>query len=73
VRHAPAILAERVHQVRRFFSAARAEYGALRAALVVGRALLSIPRLLPHVLSERRRIQRSRKIAIEELEGLLSE
>jgi len=73
LRHAPAILAERAHQVRRLFSAARAECGALRAALILGQTLLSIPWLLPHALSERRRIQQTRKIDIEELEGLLSE
>ena len=73
VRHAPAILAERVHQVRRFYSAARTEYGARRAALIVVKTLFSIPLLLPHAFSERRRIQRSRKISIGELERLLSE
>ena len=73
LRHAPAILAERAHQVLRLFSSARAEYGALRATLIVGQTLLSIPWLFPHALSERRRIQHSREIGIEELEGLLSE
>jgi len=73
LRHAPAILAERAHQVRRLFSAARTEYGPLRATLIAGQTLLSIPWLLPHAFSERGKIQRSRKIAIEELEELLSE
>jgi hypothetical protein len=73
VRHAPAIVAERVHQVRRLYSAARTEYGARRAALIVVQTLCSIPLLLPHAFSERRRIQRSRKISIGELERLLSE
>ena len=73
LRHGPAILAERLHQVRRLFSAARAEYGALRAGVVVCQTLMSVSLLVPHALSERRKIQRARKIAVEELEGLLSE
>ena len=72
LRHAPAIIAERAHQVRRLFSAARVEYGACRAALTVSRTLCSIPLLLPHALAERRRIQRSRKISVKELDRLLS-
>ncbi len=71
LRHAPEIAMERLHQVRRVFSAARTEYGAFRAATDVVRTLASILPLLPHVFRERRRIQRSRKLDIEALDGLL--
>jgi GT2 family glycosyltransferase len=72
VRHGPAILAERVHQTRRLFSAARTERGAMRAAAILLSAWMSMWRRLPHAVRERRRIQKSRKISLTELEALLT-
>ncbi|HIJ66097.1 MAG TPA: glycosyltransferase family 2 protein [Candidatus Hydrogenedentes bacterium] len=72
LRHGRAILAERWHQMGRLFSAARAEFGAARAAAVTLEACGSMLRALPHALRERRRIQKSRAIDIEELDALLT-
>ena len=71
-RHAAPIAAERLHQARRLFSAARAEYGAARAALCLFDAWLSILRQVPHTLAERRRIQRMRIVSINDLEASLT-
>jgi len=72
VRHAPAIAAERLHQARRVFSAARNDAGAAYAARVLLGAWFAMVRLLPHALLERRHIQRTRTIPLEELEALLT-
>lgn len=72
VRHAASIAGERLHQARRLFSAARAEFGAMRAAACLLGAAYSLLREIPHALAERRRIQRGRVIAIEDLEALLT-
>ncbi len=72
LRNAPAILAEQLHQFRRTFSAARAEFGALRAVGVVLSARLSILRQVPRALAERRRIQLSRTLGTAELAALLT-
>jgi GT2 family glycosyltransferase len=71
-RHAAAIAGERAHQVRRLFSASRAEYGAIRAAADVAQTLAHTASLIPRALSARRRIQRLRKIDVSELDRLLS-
>lgn len=71
-RNARVILAERIHQTRRLFSAARAERGAVWAAGVLGTTWLSILRQLPHALRERHRIQRTREIELGKLEELVS-
>ncbi len=72
VRYAPAILAERAHQARRVFSEARTQSGALYAAWILGTTALSIPICVPHALAERMRIQRARRIAVRDLEALLT-
>lgn len=72
LRLAPRILAERLHQARHCFSAARTEFGAVRAALVLIGALFSIWRQVPAMLLERRRMQRGRRIALKQLALLLS-
>ncbi len=73
LRHAPAILAERVHQARQLFSSARVEFGAAQALWILVKSAFSIARCLPHALRERRRIQRSRRIGLRDLEALLAE
>ncbi len=72
LRHAAAILAERWHQTRRLFSAARNEFGALRATVMLLTAWLSVIGCLPHVWKQRRRIQRSSALKPAELEKLLT-
>lgn len=71
-RYAPHIMRERLHQIRRLFSAARAERGALYAAGQVAAAGARMLRLMPHALSERRRIQRTRKVSAAQIKALLS-
>lgn len=72
LRYLPLIVRERLHQVRRLFSAARAERGAFHAAIEVAAAALQIPRLIPHALRQRWRIQRNRKVSAVRIEALLS-
>jgi hypothetical protein len=72
IQYAPHILRERLHQIRRLFSASRADRGALHAAGEVAAAGVHVLKLWPHALRERRRIQRSRKISTTELKALLS-
>jgi len=71
--NAPAIRAERRHQLRSAFSAARAEFGAGRAAWEVLSSWLSTLRHVPHALAARREIQRGRAISAAELAALLSD
>ena len=71
--NAPAICAERRHQLRSAFSAARAEFGAARAAWEVLSAWLSTLRHVPHALAARREIQRGRAIGTAELAALLTD
>lgn len=73
LQHAPVILAERVHQARQLFSSARVEFGAARALGLLVKTGFSIAQCLPHALRERRRIQRSRRINLRDLEALLAE
>lgn len=71
IRHAPAILRERLHQHRRVFNAARAEAGALRA---LGRWLAleaALWRAVPGALRARRRIQGSRVLGVAAIDALL--
>lgn len=72
LRLAPLVIAERLHQARQCFSAARAEFGALRAGLVLIEAMISIWRQVPAMLIERRRTQRGRRISSRQLMNLLS-
>jgi GT2 family glycosyltransferase len=70
--YAPLIMRERLHQIRRLFSAARTERGAVCAAGQVAAAGARILRLMPHALRERRRIQRTRNVSAGEIKALLS-
>lgn len=72
MRHAPAILAERIHQLRRVWTASRAAFGALRALGHLARTCAATWAALPHALKERRRIQRTRTIAAADLDALLT-
>ena len=72
LRYTPEIVAERFHQARRVFSAARAESGAFFAVRYLFRAWWDMLKVLPHGFSERRRIQRARTISIDELGALLT-
>lgn len=72
VKHAGAILAERIHQARRLFSAARNEFGAARAAFILAEAVLSILLQVPHALLTRGAIQRSRTVPLDQLEAWMS-
>jgi GT2 family glycosyltransferase len=73
VRHAPAILAERVHQYGMVFSAARAAFGARRAVGIVLHTATSTWAALPGALAARWRIQRMRRITPAAFGALLSE
>lgn len=72
LRHAPVILAERLHQTRRLISSARTEMGLARALLEWLKADISLIRALPHAFRQRRRIQRKLQITSAELENILS-
>lgn len=71
LKYAPQITAERVHQTRRVFSAARVEWGAMRAARELLSAWLELLTLLPHALRHRRRIQCTRTLSVDNLNILL--
>lgn len=71
-RYTPHIMAERLHQIRRLWSAARAERGAVFATAQVAAAGGRVLRLWPHALRERRRIQRARRVSAAEINRLLS-
>ncbi len=70
IRYSPALLRERVHQARMLLSSARAEFGALKAILLFYRTLFSFFRALPHAVYERRRIQKHRRLAVNEVRAL---
>ena len=70
--YAPLIMRERLHQIRRLFSAARADRGALYAAGEVAATGVRILRLMPHALRERRRIQQNRAVSAAQIKALLS-
>lgn len=71
-RNAVPIALERLHQYRRVFSSARARFGAIRALNIVRRTGLETLALLPHALRERRRIQRSRRVAVRDIFGMVA-
>jgi len=71
VRHLPAILLERRVQAGQCFSAARTEFGALRAWGMLWRARISLLAMLPGVLRARARIQRGRRCDVAEIAGWL--
>ncbi|MCL4218709.1 MAG: glycosyltransferase family 2 protein [Candidatus Hydrogenedentes bacterium] len=72
VRHAPAIIRERIHQARRVFGASRIEFGAINAFAVLVRAGLSLVIAMPHGYLERRRVQKRRTLSAGGLDALLS-
>lgn len=67
VRHAPGIIAERLHGVRRTFSAVRCDRGALGAIMELGRVGREVIGLLPRTLRARRAIQGTRALTPREL------
>lgn len=72
VRYARIIFKERRHQIRRLFSACRAEFGALGAFARLLGTWASIWAALPHAIRERRRIQRQRVLGPDEIDQLLT-
>jgi len=72
IRYAPEIGRERLHQLRSFVNAARAELGSRRAIQLVGLTALDLLFQLPYAWRQRLRIQRSRKITNEQLHALLT-
>ncbi len=72
IRYAPEIGRERLHQLRSFVNAARAELGGARTVQLVGLTALDLLFQLPYAWHQRLRIQRSRKITNEQLHALLT-
>jgi len=70
LRHAPAIVFERLHQARRLLSAARSEGGSVYAFRQLLSAWIAMLTLLPHAFNERRRIQKLCFLAPSELDAL---
>ena len=70
-KHAPAIWLEHIHQLRRVFSSARCDCGAVRALSVLARACGGLLPLYGHALSQRAAIQRQRCLPVKDLERLL--
>lgn len=73
VKHAPAILGERIHHARRVFSAARTEGGALYAGRQLAGAWAEMMRLLPGAMRQRGAIQKLRTRPVAELDGLFED
>ncbi|MCC6488988.1 MAG: glycosyltransferase family 2 protein [Candidatus Hydrogenedentes bacterium] len=73
VRNFPSIVRERLHQARRLVSSARTEFGLVRALAMLGAAGFDTLTAIPHCLRERRKIQRTRRISIDELKRLMGE
>jgi len=71
LRHGAAILKERGHQAGRLFSAARCEFGAIRACGIVVATCLSAWMAMPAMLAARRRIQRTRVLPDAAVDALL--
>jgi len=71
IRLGPRILKEHLRGIPRLFSAARAEFGAVRATCILMQTWGSIVAQLPHALTERRRIQGMATLSAKELEDLL--
>jgi hypothetical protein len=72
LRYLPSIIQERWRGVGRVVSAARTEFGLARALGVLLGVWLEVALLVPHALIARRRIQRSRKISVAELDAILT-
>lgn len=67
IRYLPIIFAERLHQARMLVSSARTEFGLLRAVWLLAYACAALARRVPRAVLARRRIQRRRRIPMEEL------
>jgi hypothetical protein len=72
LRYLPSIIQERWRGVGRVVSAARTEFGLARALGVLLGVWLEVALLVPHALIARRRIQRSRKISVADLDAILT-
>ena len=70
-KYAPHLLREHVHQTSMMFSAARAEFGFLRAVGIMLRADLSLLLNIPHALAERFRIRTYRCVSAREIDRIL--
>ena len=71
IRHFWAIKREQMHQVLGLFRAARNEFGAVRATVIVVGVYGDWLRMLLGMLKSRRVIQQDRRVSDAELEGLL--
>jgi GT2 family glycosyltransferase len=71
-RHAPAVAAERLHQMRQVVSAVRCEFGLARALGILAGTWASTMAAAPHALRHRRSIQRNRVLNPGELDALLA-
>lgn len=69
--NAPFIALERINQMRRYVSAARTEFGLMRAWLMLLRLDLGLIRLLPQLLRDRWAIQRTRVVSSADIAALL--
>lgn len=71
VRNAPALIAERRHQLLRLFQVARAEWGAARALAFVALAWMDLVVKIPRALMQRRRILNDRVLDDQAMQSLL--
>lgn len=69
--NASPLLAERRHQTRRLFNAARHEWGTLRAVAQVAMTWVALMARVPGALVQRRQILRNRKLSDEAMQALL--
>ena len=72
IRYAPHVLRERVHQARSLVSAARTQFGLVRALILLATAWAGMVRALPHALRRRWAIQRTRVLTAADVEALLT-
>jgi len=72
IRLAPSIIKEHFHQLGRVISTVRAESGLLKGLVELVRVRWELFCLIPHMLRERKRIQRARKIMNQELRSMLT-
>ena len=73
LRYAPRIVAERFHQMGRLVSAARTQFGLLRAFGILFATGLSILALLPHALAARWTFRPKRRRSWREIDALLTD
>lgn len=72
LRRAVSIKVEWIHQAIMLVSSARTEFGLLRAMLILFQTVGGLVRLYPYLFVARRRIQKGRKLSVEEIDHLLS-